>query len=191
MQETSVYKTLALGILVALILWFSTSTLLTSAAEGDADLEESIDYKCAQNMIDQGSLIVGGYESFLNDYFQTTEPSSNQVEGAVAYYDQSRRALELLFDEGLDIEGNKPSDLANKEVQACTHFRDQYLNYLEQLLQIHVLSSASSKVTFTVVDGLKIMNEDLETFSQSFHGTFPKQFNQFNNSPFCYAQKCL
>lgn len=191
MKENKIFSSVAMGLMVAMVVWFGSNAILTSAAEGDeAPLEEQ-DYLCAQNLIDKGAIVVEGYENFLNDYFQIPEPSSKQVDGAVAYFQQARRALDILFEEGLDLDGIKSFDLANKEVQSCTLYRDQYVNYIEQLLQVHVLSSTSSKVTFTVIDGLKIMNEDLEEFSTDFHGTFPKLFNKFNNALPCYAKQCI
>ncbi len=192
MKENHIFSSVAMGLAVAVVIWFGSNAILTSAAEGDEEVPaQEQDFLCAQNLIDKGSIIVEGYENFLNFYFQAPEPSSEQVEKAVAYFQQARRALDVLFEEGLDLEGIKSFDLANKEVQSCTLYRDQYVSYIEQLLEIHVFASTNSKVTFTVIDGLKIMNEDLVEFSDDFHGTFPKLFSKFNNALPCYAKQCI
>lgn len=159
------------------------------AAETETTSEE--DYLCAQAMVEQGGEIVEAYEEFLNEYFLIDNPSSNQVEEAMDFYRYVEDSLMNLYASSLNAGRGKALDFVSSEVTYCSTIRDQYIDYARVLLQKQALSSANTKTVFEVVDGLKVMNEDLEEFSEVFMETFPGIFNQMNNALPCYARQCI
>jgi len=156
------------------------------------------DYACVQYISEQSFPVLQNYEDFLNEYFQIDKPTSSQTEKAMDYYRYVEDTLNAIYNDSLKAarglfskEDNTTLDQSNAEVTYCSSIRDQYLRAAQVLLERQVLSSASSKRTFKMVDGLKIMNEDLGDFSQEFLETFPGIFNQMNNALPCYARQCI
>ncbi len=167
-------------------------SLFFAFAEETTDEETPLNYACAQTMIDDGSALLDNYELFLNEYFLVDTPGSNQLEGAMDYYRYVEDGLNSIYSGALVIEGDsKTLEFASAEVTYCASIRDQYLRYAQVLLQKQLLSSANSKRTFEMVDGLKVMNDDLGDFSEQFLETFPGAFNQMNNALPCYARQCI
>lgn len=157
--------------------------------EEDATSEE--DFACGQAMIEQGSVIVEDYETFLDELFKVDTPSSGQVEEAMTYYRYVEDALNNIFSDNLHISGFRTLDFANTNATYCTYIRDQYLDFAQTLLQKQILLSANSKRTFEIIDGLKAMNENIENLYEDFHAVFPGLFNQMNNALPCYARQCI
>ncbi len=162
--------------------------------ESEESLEETqADYACAQMLIDSGSAIVEGYEEFLNEFFKIDYATSNQVGDAMDFYRYVEDSMNDLYETvaSVDSDGSKSTGFASAELTYCSLIRDQYIAYARALLQKHALASANSKTTFEVVDGLKVLNADLEDFSEAFLEVFPGAFNQMSNALPCYARQCI
>ena len=97
------------------------------------------------------------------------------------------RFEELIVD---DLEGES-LESSTDEYEYCNEIKEQYIMIADSMLRTFYVSSSSSKTTFQVIDGLKAMNTDLESMSQSFHATFPSMFNKFSNAFPCYIQSCI
>jgi len=179
-----------IGLLIALGVWLSTSSILISADEHNGETSDD-DYACAQHMLDNAPDLIDNYETFLNELFQVDQPSSEQVESAMTFYRYVETTLNNMFEVANSFDVVKSIDSASSEVAYCTYIRDQYIDYARLLLNQQVLGSGSSKRTFQVVDGLKAINEGLEEFVLDFVGTFPTMFNKMNNALPCYASQCI
>lgn len=171
--------------------------LIFAFAEDDTT-ESSEDNACAYEINEKSSVLIQSYETFLNEFFLIDTPTSNQVENAMDYYRFVEDSLYYIYSDSMSIaggpfskDGNTFLDSVSAEVTYCSHLRDQYIQYAQALLQKQVINSASSKRTFKVIDGLKIMNKDLGDFSEQFLETFPGIFNQMNNALPCYAHQCI
>jgi hypothetical protein len=163
----------------------------TDEPEDSSAVSAEEDYACAKNMVDTGFETISSYEEVLDEFFKVDVPSSEQLESAMTLYRATRDSINGIYLKSLQISGVKSLTIAADEAAVCTEKRDQYLKYIKVLLQRFLLGSASSKSTFQIVDGLKVMNEDLSDFSEVFYSTFPKVFNQMNNQMPCYARQCL
>lgn len=181
--------------LTCLVLLFVVQGLAYAfAADGDAEnaSESSVeDYACLTAFVEQASPFLEEYEQFLDEYFQIDTPTSGQVEDAMDFYRYVEDQLETIYEENVNFEGRKSLEDTNVELLYCSQIRDQYIRFAQVLLQEHASGSSASKRSFEVVDGLKILNEDLEEFSETFFGTFPGAFNQMNNALPCYARQCI
>lgn len=175
-----------------LVLLCSSGLMLAYAA--DTTDTTSQDYLCGQAMLDQGAPLVVNYEDFLNEFFQVDTPSSDQFEDALSQYRFTVMALNATFDANINLStatGPKTLEVANAEFAYCGYVHDAYLDYIKMLFQRQIMGSTASKVTFKVVDGLKAMNKDLDTLSETFSSTFPTLFNKMNNDLPCYVRSCV
>ena len=177
-----------------LVLLCSSGLMLAYAEETAETTDNSPDYLCSNALIEQGTEVVSNYETFLNEYFQVDTPTSGQFESALNEYRFTKLAIQAIYEANLNIEDpdgtGKTLAVAAAELQSCEYYRDSYLGYIKTLFQRHYLGSTSYKVTFTVVDGLKAMNADLDSLSALFGETFPVLFSKFNNGLACYARNC-
>lgn len=155
--------------------------------------EGTSDYQCSQNFMEEGQGIITNYENFLNEYFQVDTPSSGQFEDALTEYRYTKLALEASYTANVNAalgDAQKTLETANNEVQYCQYVRDSYLAYIKPLFQRQMMGSTVSKVTFKIVDGLKAMNKDMDSFAGTFAETFPTLFSKMNNALPCYARNC-
>lgn len=194
MKKPSQFESILFLLCVAILIVLA-GVLFVFADETEDETTEATseeDYLCAQTMVDQGYEVVSSYEEFLNEYFLIDNPSSNQVEEAMDYYRYVEDTLMNLYNSSMGVQlSGKALDSASSETTYCSTIRDQYIDYARMLLQKQALSSANTKTVFEVVDGLKVMNEDLEEFSEVFMETFPGIFNQMNSALPCYARQCI
>lgn len=152
---------------------------------------EGVDYACGQAVTEQASVLIDSYQTFLDDYFKVDTPSSSQVDHAMRYYRYMESSIEAIYENNLDLYANTTLQDSTQASSDCAGRRDFYLDVARALLQKQVIASANSKRTFEVIDGLKIMNADLEEFSDEFNAVFPAYFNKFNNALPCYARQCI
>lgn len=167
---------------------FADETETTSAVPTAVD---DVDYACGYNVMQESQVVVDAYQTFLNDYFQQVTPSSEQVDGAMKYYRLMEFSIQKIYENSLQQVTNLT---LNSSIQAntyCAYMRDLYLDIARAMLQKQVIASSNSKRTFQVVDGLKVMNEDLELLADEFSAVFPGYFNKFNNALPCYAHQCI
>ncbi len=177
------------------ILLLSTSLLMSGLVfaedSGTDTATDAADYACASTMIESGSELLEAYQTFLNEYFQVDTPSSSQLEDAMMFYRYVEDSLQNLYAANSNIDSNQSLDIANQELSFCRFVRDQYSEYAKVLLKRQMNGSAVSKTTFKVVDGLKVMNEDLADLSETFQATFPNVFNKMNAGLVCYPHDCV
>lgn len=177
-----------------LVLLCSSGLALAYAADStDTTADNSPDYLCGKAMLEQGEPLVTHYEDFLNEYFQVDTPSSSQFEDALSEYRFTEMSINAVYEANLNIDSAddvKTLETANTELQYCQYVRDSYLNYIKTLFQRQLMGSTAYKVTFKVVDGLKAMNKDLDSLSETFGETFPTLFSKMNNDLPCYARSC-
>lgn len=193
-METSLFLlSTALFISVQGLLGEAASNEAVAAEEEESSEETQADYLCAQTLIDSGTPLITGYEDFLDEFFKIDNPTSNQVEEAMDFYRYIEDSMNTLYETAatVDSDGSKSSSFASSELTYCSLIRDQFIDFAKVLLQKQALASANSKTTFEVVDGLKVLNADLEDFSQEFLETFPGAFNQMANALPCYARQCI
>lgn len=163
-----------------------TDPFVQLAEEGSED-----DYKCVDTMLSKGGELVDAYAQIMSEFFQQDVPSSEQIEYAATFYRATENKLNRIYNQGLFIEGRKSFDQSNAEVAACSNVRDQLVEYAQQILEAQALLSNSSKNTFEVVDGLKVLNEGLEDLRLDFSAVFPVVFNKMDNALPCYARQCI
>lgn len=183
---------------VALLVLLCSSGLMLAYAADTTDTTTttdttSQDYLCGKAMLDQGAPLVVNYEDFLNEFFQVDTPSSTQFEDALHEYRFTVMALNATFDANTNLStATEPKTLgtASAEFAYCGYVRDAYLDYIKMLFQRQIMGSTASKVTFKVVDGLKAMNKDLDSLSETFSATFPTLFSKMNNDLPCYVRTC-
>jgi hypothetical protein len=177
----------------ALLVLLCSSGLVLAYAEETEDTGTP-DYLCGEAMLDEGAVLVVNYEQFLNEYFQVDVPSSTQFESALSQYRFTEMSINAVYENNLNLgtteDGGKTLETANTEYQYCGYVRDAYLGYIKTLFPRQLMGSAASKVTFTVVDGLKAMNKDLDSLSETFNQTFPKLFSVMDHNLPCYARTC-
>jgi hypothetical protein len=183
----------------ALLVLLCSSGLMLAYAADTTDTSTttdttSQDYLCGQAMLDQGATLVVNYEDFLNEFFQVDTPSSDQFEDALSQYRFTVMAIQATYQGNLNLSTAtepKTLEVANAELAYCGYVRDAYLDYIKMLFQRQIMGSTASKVTFKVVDGLKAMNKDLDTLSETFSATFPTLFSKMNNDLPCYVRSCV
>lgn len=180
----------------ALVLTFN-GLLYTFAEETDEETTEAVtitdtvDYQCGYNVMQEASVVVDSYQTFLDDFFKLATPSSDQVEDAMKYYRFIESSIQRIYEKNLKVTANQTLDDSVTASTYCAYVRDQYLDFAKAMMQRQVIASSNSKRTFTMIDGLKVTNENLETFSSDFTEVFPGFFNQFNNALPCYARRCI
>lgn len=177
----------------ALLVLLCSSGLMLAYAADTTDTTTQ-DYLCGKAMLDQGEPLITNYEDFLNEFFLVDTPSSTQFEDALNQYRFTVMALQATYQANLNLSTTtepKTLEVANAELAYCGYVRDTYLDYIKMLFQRQIMGSTASKVTFKVVDGLKAMNKDLDTLSETFSATFPTLFNKMNNDLPCYVRSCV
>lgn len=176
-------------VLVLSILPFASAE--EDEAESTPVIASGVDYACGQTMMEKGIVVIESYEAFLDDYFKSVIPSSEQVEHGMRYYRFVEDSLQSIYEKNVDVQANDTLEKSGAAITYCASIRDQYIDLAQMLLQKQAISSANSKRTFSVIDGLKAMNEDMEVYADEFHAVFPAFFNQFNNALPCYARQCI
>lgn len=176
-------------VLVLNVLPFATAE--EAEEESTPTIVDGVDYACGQAMMDQGTVIIESYEAFLDDYFKSAIPSSEQVEHGMRYYRFVENSIQSVYEANVNVNVNDTLEKSASAITYCSYIRDQYLELAQMLLQKQAIASANSKRTFSVIDGLKAMNEDMEVYSDEFNAVFPGFFNQFNNALPCYARQCI
>jgi hypothetical protein len=149
------------------------------------------DNACAKAMQEDGYKIVEAYEQLLDEYFKIDVPSSGQINSAMTFYRATRDALDGVYAHSLNLQGRKSLEFAVVEAATCTDIKNKYMTYISELLQRYLLGSAVSKSTFTIVDGLKATNKDLDDLSSLFHSVFPASFDHMDSALPCYARRCI
>jgi hypothetical protein len=209
------FKELVLGLSLATVMWYGGSAAMSadilSADDFDGpslqdeieemqivylsaeeeESEEEKDFLCASNLYEKGDELVNDYSDFLDSFFQQDVPTSSQIESAMDYYRVLEQGIQNHYLEGFDVRNPKTFDLANAEHALCTQVRDQFLAYARNLLQVQALGATTSKRTLNIIDGLKIMNQDLEDLTPDFHKAFPAHFDEFKEALPCYARACI
>lgn len=156
-----------------------------------AVIVDGSDQQCASNVMVDAQVVVSAYQTFLDDYFKEVTPTSEQVEGAMKYYRFIEYSINKIYKRNLQKDVNLSLNNSLQASTYCAYIRDVYLDIAKAMMEKQVISSANSKRTFLVVDGLKAMNADMDTFSDQFNEVFPGYFNKFNNALPCYAHQCI
>jgi len=181
---------------VALVLvfngfFYSFAAETDTAAESTPILVDGADQQCGAHVAEEASAVVDSYQAFLDEYFKEVTPSSEQVEGSMRYYRFMEYSIKEIYAKYLQQDENLSLEDSLNANTYCASVRDMYLDAAQALMEKQVISSANSKLTFLIIDGLKAMNEDVDTFSEQFNAVFPGYFNQFNNALPCYAHQCI
>ena len=198
---------LVLGLLAAFVLLGMTAGSFASnlslddstgevqlASEEDAEAAEeeaSAEQACAKAVYEEGMEVVADYKDFLEEYFNLDMPSSTQVDTAMNFYRYVEDMIVQSWSYHSDVRANISFDVAYSEASYCTNMRDALIDQAQVLLQAYVRYSGASKNTFEIVDDLKEMNENLNSFSEKFHETFPAMLEKMNNIMPCYARDCI
>lgn len=156
-----------------------------------AVIVDGADQQCASKVNEESQVVLTAYKTFLDDYFKEVKPSSKQVDGAMKYYRFIEYSINKIYKSHLRKDVNLSLNNSLQASTYCAYARDNNLNIARAMMEKQVISSANSKRTFLVVDGLKAMNEDMDTFSEQFNAVFPGYFNKFNNALPCYAKLCI
>ncbi|MFA5855387.1 MAG: hypothetical protein WC846_03865 [Candidatus Gracilibacteria bacterium] len=180
-----------LFLLVAILVAASPFVYKKMISYANTTITDEEDNACAKAMQDEGYKIVEAYEEMLDEYFKIDVPSSQQINSAMVFYRATRDSLNGLYIDSLNLGGRKSLEFAVAEAATCTDIKNKYMTYVGALLQRYLLGSAVSKSTYTIVDGLKAMNKDIEDLSTVFHNVFPAVFDQMNNALPCYARQCI
>ena len=152
---------------------------------------DGADQQCSLHVAQEAQVVVDSYQAFLDDYFKEVTPSSEQVDGAMKYYRFMENSINKIYQKYLQKDTNLTLNNSLQASTSCAYMRDRYLDVARALMEKQVISSSNSKRTFLIVDGLKAMNADMDTFSDQFNSVFPGYFNQFNNALPCYAHQCI
>lgn len=180
----------------SLVLLFFVSSVMWVKADETTDSEavesSDSDYQCAIALSEGSIPILDSYEEFLTQYTKVDAPTSEQFENLMLFYRYVEDSIRTLYDSSAQVTGyNKTLSFSNQELSSCRQMRDGIIAYAQKLLPIFVSGSSTSKTTFELVDGLKIMNEDLRDMTLLFRRVFPGQFTEMSNALPCYAHQCL
>lgn len=185
------YKDRFISLVVGLALLIGTGSWLVTAAD-PADDEETV-YICTARMRTEGQEAVDDFNELLNEFFLSDVDTSDQIEKSYEIYRTLEEALNAIY-----IEDSVPREGSTRSIEdtsadsvACAQARDQYLRYARALLQAQIKGSSNSKRTFRMRDGLDILNNNLDEFSNSYFEVFPGKFKQFDNALPCYAKQCI
>ena len=171
--------------------FYSFAAETDTVAEDVPVIVDGADQQCATHVKEESQQVVDSYQTFLDDYFKAITPTSEQVDGAMKYYRFMEFSINEIYKKYLQQDQNLSLTSSLQASTRCAYMRDLYLDVAKALMEKQVISSANSKRTFLVVDGLKAMNADMDTFSDQFNAVFPGYFNQFNNALPCYAHQCI
>ncbi len=174
-----------------LLLFFVSSVLWVKAAEEDETGTQE-DYVCASTLSEESAVLLSTYQDTMDQYTKVDTPTSEQFENALLYYRYVEDSIRKLYDANATVSGfNKTLAFSSGELSACREMRDSLIQYARVPLSLFLNASSASKTTFKLVDGLKVMNEDLKDMSLLFQSTFPGQFTEMSNALPCYAHQCL
>lgn len=157
----------------------------------DTASDEFMDFACAIDVADTAEVELEQYMSFLTQLFDYAEDSSLLVDEAMAYYRTYKSSIEDKYDEvALDLSASSFEGVYS-EFEYCKSVRDSYLQMGEVLLQAHAVQSANSKRSYAIVDGMKVINENMATLSENFNRVFPASFQTMENALPCYVRECV
>ncbi len=184
---------LALGFLSSFAFSFADEATnpdseFTTDSSAEAQTE---DQACAAVVGGVGAVRLAQYQDFLNRFYTADQASSEQLEDGVRYYRYVEDAIWKAFENASKKSPAGTLLNAQDNYNDCARIRDDYLMSIRLILERHLLTSAVSKPTFKLVDGLKIMNEDVSTLSVSFHEVFPDLFSSMSSQFQCYLRECI
>jgi hypothetical protein len=182
-----------LFIVMGFVLGLLGSLSLSFAVESEAPVSENplTDYYCSQTVQAVGAVLLVDYQTFLSTFFATDTPSSGQLEDGLRFYRYVEDSLWEAYAKGSAVQERSALSVATQSEEDCARVRDQYLQASRFLLERHLLGSAASKPTFKMVDGLKIMNQDLENFTTAFREVFPDLVSSMSSQFQCYLRDCV
>lgn len=183
-------KTTLFLLSILFLLSLGSTVLVTYAVNGDEEAEE-IDFACAKAVEEVASKELDDYITFLNEYFLSEDPSSEQVENAMERYRYYKDAVNGVFEEQVLVQGQVTFEKAFSEFAYCQNIRDQFLDAAQPIIQAQILQSSNSKRTFKIIDGMKELNEDMDTLNNDFQLTFPRIFEKMDNAFPCYVKECI
>jgi hypothetical protein len=194
-NPTTIQRFLSLLSIATLILFTAWMTVPGSALVSE-DIEIEIDgtqsYLCGQIMKAEGDELIAQYTIFLDAQTKDASDNSDRLDQVMSFYRYVLGTLDDVFEESVqeDLAGETVAS-SSDEYEYCRYVKDQYVLIADTMLRTYYISSTGSKLAFTVVDGLKAMNTDLQDMSPSFHATFPGMFNKFSNAFPCYIKSCV
>lgn len=177
-------KIISFGLVIALGLWLGSNVVNTRA-------QEDLDLACTIQVAEEAGAFYESYAEFLDQYFKIDSPSSDQVETAMTRYRYYEEAVQASYEKAAQIKGSERIGLNTEEFERCVAVRDEKIALGRGLLQAYAMQSAGSKRTFKFVDGLKVINENMEFLAEDFYMIFPRIFEKMNSALPCYAKECI
>jgi hypothetical protein len=161
------------------------------AEEGDEVDEKEVIFACSSVMHTEAPEVIGRYTEFLESYFLLDIDSSQQVANAMLYFTYVQEEIEAIYDENINLNGGELISATIDANNDCRRWQEWYSQEAELLLNTYIRRATASKQSFAIVDGLKIINENMEELSLEFQMTFPLFFKKMNNALPCYAHQCI